>query len=45
MMNRRVAERELANKDNRNVYLLEEGQIDEEDKGDMNDRGEEEGDT
>lgn len=45
MMNRRVAERELANKDNRNVYLLEEGQIDEEDKGDMNDRGEEEGDA
>lgn len=44
-MNRRVAERELANKDNRNVYLLEEGQIDEEDKGDMNDRGEEEGDA
>ena len=44
-MNRRVAERELANKDNRNVYLLEEGQIDEEDKGEMNDRGEEEGDA
>ncbi len=39
MMDRRMAEREMAAKDNRNTYLLTEGEIDEENRGDMNDRG------
>lgn len=38
-MNRRIAEREMAMKDNRNLYLLAEGEIDEANRGDMNDRG------
>ncbi|KAK8807670.1 hypothetical protein WA171_000621 [Blastocystis sp. BT1] len=33
-----MAEREMAAKDNRNTYLLTEGEIDEENRGDMNDR-------
>ena len=33
-----MAEREMAAKDNRNTYLTE-GEIDEENRGDMNDRG------
>lgn len=36
---RRVAERALAAKDQRNLYLLEEGLLTEETRGDMNDRG------
>lgn len=39
VMDRRMAEREMAAKDNRNTYLLTEGEIDEENRGDMNDRG------
>ena len=34
-----ITERELASKDNRNLYLLEESVISEENRGDMNDRG------
>ena len=34
-----ITERELASKDNRNLYLLEEDVISEENRGDMNDRG------
>ena len=39
MMDRRMAEREMAAKDNRNTSLLTDGEIDEENRGDMNDRG------
>ena len=38
-MHSTITERELASKDNRNLYLLEEGVISEENRGDMNDRG------
>lgn len=36
---RTLNERELAKKDNRNLYLLQEGFINEENRGTMNDRG------
>ena len=36
---RTIAERELSAKDNRNLYLLSEGVIDENHRGDMNERG------
>lgn len=39
LMSRTIAERELSAKDNRNLYLLSEGVIDENHRGDMNDRG------
>ena len=39
MIHSTITERTLASKDNRNLYLLEEGVISEENRGDMNDRG------
>ena len=39
MIRSTITERTLASKDNRNLYLLEEGVISEENRGDMNDRG------
>ena len=39
MRNRTINERELSQKDNRNLYLLQEGFISEENRGTMNDRG------
>jgi len=37
--NRTIHEREMAQKDQRNLYLLQEGFINEENRGSMNDRG------
>ena len=39
LRNRTINERELSQKDNRNLYLLQEGFISEENCGTMNDRG------
>ena len=39
LRNRTINERELSQKDNRNLYLLQEGFISEENRGTMNDRG------
>ena len=39
MIHSTITEHTLASKDNRNLYLLEEGVISEENRGDMNDRG------